>query len=539
MSAGNATGPTPGSHVVADQSAAIAFLGEPASYGLTGEAVERIDTHGAIVFLAGERAYKMKRAVRFPYMDFSTVQKRRKAVERELRFNRRTAPGLYLGAMALLRDRGGALRLGEIQAEGPDDALERQDKELEPVEWLVVMRRFDQQRLFDRMARDGELGPGHLDALGEVVAAFHESAEPVQRAGAPALAAVIEENAEEFLEHPVFFADREARLLTERSRLWLTRLCDLLDQRAEEGLLRRCHGDLHLRNIVLLDGRPTLFDCIEFNDEIACIDVLYDLAFLLMDLERRGMSAAANRLLNRYLQHRHDFSGLAGLPLFLSLRAAIRAKVTASALAGQRGPEARHDLLEALRGYFTAASDYLNPAPPCLVAIGGFSGSGKTTLARALAPDLGAAPGAVLLRSDQIRKARFGVAEDQALPEAAYRPEVSREVYDEMLQTAEIALRAGQAVVLDAVFNKQESRAVAEALAKRRAVAFTGLWLDAPRDVLLRRVGARRGDASDATTAVVESQLEHGPGALDWISLDAVPEPSAVLRAARERLRAS
>jgi aminoglycoside phosphotransferase family enzyme len=191
MSAGNATGPTPGSHVVADQSAAIAVLCEPASYGLTGEAVERIDTHGAVVFLAGERAYKMKRAVRFPYMDFSTVQKRRKAVERELRFNRRTAPGLYLGAMALLRDRGGALRLGEIQPEGPDDALERQDKELEPVEWLVVMRRFDQQRLFDRMARDGELGPGHLDALGEVVAAFHESAEPVQRRGIPGASGVL------------------------------------------------------------------------------------------------------------------------------------------------------------------------------------------------------------------------------------------------------------------------------------------------------------------------------------------------------------
>ena len=395
----------------------------------------------------------------------------------------------------------------------------------EAVEWVVLMRRFDQAGLFDRLAQSGHLTPELLVRLADAVAAFHDSAEPVpEQPGGPGW--VIEENAGEFAERPDLFAPDQAEALTAAARSALAGTAGLLEQRKARGLVRRCHGDLHLRNVCLIAGQPTLFDAIEFNDAIACIDVFYDLAFLLMDLDHRGLRPAANLVFNRYLRRSGDLDALPALPLFLSLRAAVRAKVSASAALSQDNDDARRRLEDEARAYFAAAAAYLAPAPARLVAVGGFSGSGKSTLARALAPTLGAAPGALHLRSDVVRKALYGVEDLTPLPDDSYRPEASARVYAELLVQARRALAAGQAAVLDAVYVKPEGRHELEALAEQVGVGFTGLWLEAPREVLFARAAARRADASDATAAVVAGQLAEDPGAITWHRLEASGAPA-------------
>jgi aminoglycoside phosphotransferase family enzyme/adenylate kinase family enzyme len=489
--------------VVENQSEVAAFLARAETHG--GVPVERIDTHAAMVFLAGDLAYKVKRAVAYPYMDFSTLSRRRAACLREVEINRRTAPDIYLGARPIVRGPAGGLAL-----EGDGEA----------VEWAVVMRRFDQAGLFDRLAQAGRLTPALLLRLADAVATFHARAEPISEQVGE-LRWVIDENAGEFAERPDLFAPDRAERLTAATRVALQRAADLLEDRRARGLVRRCHGDLHLRNVCLIDGRPTLFDAIEFNDAIACIDVLYDFAFLLMDLDHRGLRPAANLVFNRYLQHRGELEALAALPLFLSLRAAVRAKVSASAALSQDDEGARRRLEDEARAYFAAAAAYLTPPPARLVAVGGLSGSGKSTLGRALAPALGPAPGALHLRSDVLRKALHGVDELTELPPEAYRTEVSARVYGELLARALRALEAGQAVVLDAVYGKPEGRLEVETLARQSGVAFTGLWLEAPSEVLRARAAARRADASDATPEVVDRQLGEDPGPITWHRLEA------------------
>ncbi|MFQ5774984.1 MAG: AAA family ATPase [Kiloniellaceae bacterium] len=514
--------------VVADQSEVAAFLAEPGAHGPGVRRVERIDTHGAMVFLAGARAYKVKRAVRFPYMDFSTLALRRAACEREVALNRRTAPELYLGAQPIARGPDGRLSIG---GEG------------EAVEWVVVMRRFDEGGLCDRLARAGKLTAEIMQALADEIAAFHGAAERLAGAaaaggGSAGLKAVIEENAAELAERPDLFPGDALTALAEAAERALCRVHSLLDERLAKGFVRRCHGDLHLRNICVIEGRPTIFDAIEFNDAIACIDVLYDLAFLLMDLDHRGLRAYGNLVLNRYLQRRDDIAGLAALPVFLSARAAVRAKVNVSMAARQSEPDAARRLTDEARRYFQAARTYLEPAPPRLVAIGGLSGTGKTSLARRLAPGLGAPPGALHLRSDVLRKARFGIAELTRLPPEAYTPQASRKVYADLAHHAWTGLAAGRAVIVDAVYAGPEERAAIEALARDFGVPFTGLWLEAPEETLLGRVAGRTGDASDATPGVVRRQFAYCLGAIAWHRLDATAPLEAVAEAS-ERILAS
>jgi len=492
-----------------DQASVLRLLADPATYSGHPERVERIDTHGAIVFLAGEHAYKVKRAVAYPYMDFSTLDKRRQACLRERDINRRTAPDLYLDVVAVVRD-GDGLRLDTGAPSG------------EVVEWVLVMRRFPQEDLLSVRAENGTLTAEIVTALADAVARFHETAAIRPDAGgAEPMAWVVRENGEEFRQRGDLFDAAAASDLTERALALLARHGGLLDARAAEGKVRLCHGDLHLRNVVLLDERPTLFDAIEFNDAIACIDVIYDLAFLLMDLDHRGLRSFANLVLNRYLQQRDETAALRLLPLFLSTRAAVRAKVAASAAAMAERVEAKARQRDEAAAYFARAAAYLAPAEPRLVAIGGLSGSGKSTLARALAPGFGAAPGALHLRSDVLRKQLAGVTELERLPAEAYTAQSSAAVYNALCSKAAAALSAGHAVVADAVFARPEERAAIEAVARSAGVAFDGLWLHAAPAVLAERVTARQGDASDATRAVVERQLSYDLGEIVWQRVEA------------------
>jgi aminoglycoside phosphotransferase family enzyme/predicted kinase len=495
-----------------DQHDTIAFLSDPSSYDDGPSVVQQLETHISQVFLVGERAYKLKRAVTFPYLDFSTVEKRREACAAELTLNRRTAPQLYLEIRPIMRRPDGGLGWGS-------------DGEI--VDWVVVMQRFDQGRRLDAIAKAGGLTPPLLHALAAHIAAFHAGAEVSSGSGGAAgLRAIVQQNDECLRGNPAFSGELVDELRA-RSEEWLGRLGGLLDRRHASGKVRRCHGDLHLRNICVLGGKPVLFDCLEFSEAFATIDVLYDLAFLLMDLEHQGHAASANRVFNRYLDLTGEDEGLAAMPLFMSLRAAIRAHVTA--VAGD-------DAVDDARHYLDEACGALQPAPARLIAIGGLSGTGKSTLAARLAPELGARPGARVLRSDVIRKRLFGIAPEDPLPVDAYAPEVSKQVYNTLRAQAGTALRAGYCAIIDTVALRTEERRAFAAVAQAAGAPFTGIWLHAPAKTMTARVEMRRHDASDATRAIVERQLEIDPGSVDWHRVDAGNSPEEVLAAVKQSL---
>ena len=491
----------------------VAFLKDPASHD--GAAVEEIVTHASRLFLAGDRVFKLKRAVRYPFLDYSSVAKRRDACRREVSLNRRTAPDLYLETAAI----GGP---GPLAWDG------------EPVrDHVVVMNRFDQDGLLDRKAEAGTLDAADLEGLADSVRRFHDglpAIDPVPDWPA-SFGWVVDDNREELHE----LAAWRRGNLADFDRWTEARLAaagPLLAERSEA--VRLCHGDLHLRNVVVLDGRPTPFDCIEFDDKIATIDPLYDIAFLMMDLAHRGLGGLASRFLSRYLfpgsgepwrDEPSLWRGLALLDLYLSQRASVRAK---TALAGGQAddPGSR----EEADGYLDLATAIAGRPAPVLVAVGGLSGTGKTTLAHALLETPALPAGTVHLRSDVIRKRLFGAGDRDRLPEAAYAPDVGRRVFALMRDLADRALEAGRSVVVDGVYARKEQRDAIADLARQRGVAFRPLWLEGAESLRLDRVGGRRGDASDADAAVVRRQSDYELGRLDWPRI-AADGPIAAVRA--------
>ena len=503
--------------ITEDQSAVVQFLAAPSTHGTAN--IERIDTHSAVVFLAGERAYKLKRAVRFDYLDFSTSERRRAMCDAEVRLNRRTAPDIYRGVLPITREPDSALALG-----GPGA----------PIDWVVEMNRFAQEALFDRLAGAGQLDLGLMPALASSIAELHMAAERrVDHGGKAGVAWVIDGNAAGFDEYGADVLDPSAcDELTHDARGALERHGALLDERCASGFVRQCHGDLHLRNIVLLNGRPTLFDGVEFNDMISCTDVLYDLAFLLMDLWRRGLRQHANAVWNRYLADTGDLHGLSLLPLFLSCRAAVRAKTSATAARLQPDVRRASELQELARQYLALAKSLLDPPRPCLIAIGGFSGTGKSTLALGLACAVGAVPGAVVIRSDEIRKRLCGVSPLDRLGPEGYSSEMSERVYATLGERAEVTIRAGSSAIVDAVYARPGDRTAIERVAYDKSVPFVGMWLEAAESTLIARAERRRHDASDADPEVIRMQHRQETGAMTWHRVDASLSPESVLESA-------
>jgi aminoglycoside phosphotransferase family enzyme/predicted kinase len=473
---------------------------------LAGRSERVIETSCARLFLAGEVAFKIKRPVDFGFLDFTTLAKRRWAVERELAFNSGAAPDIYRAVRAITRR--------------PDGGLEF-DGEGEVVEYALEMRRFDEDAVLSAQpdALDGDLA----DALGRAVARVHAAA-PV-RLAAEGIAYPIRSNARLLRELAPRLGAEAVEGLVAATGAELERLSPLLDARLAAGFVRRCHGDLHLGNIFLEARRPVLFDCIEFNDALSDIDVLYDLAFLLMDLGFRERREAAVRVQSAYLDEAMRTmppalcDGFAALPLMMSVRAAVRAHVSA------HGGDA-----DASKAYLAVAIDHLSPGPPALLAVGGRSGSGKSVFARQAAARLGPAPGAMILRTDEVRKRLVGAAAGQALPASAYDPEVTRRTYDALFSLARSLLDAGRAVALDATFLDPGLRARAADLARASGVPLQGIWLEAPETVLMARVAGRRDDASDATIETLRAQLAADPGPMDgWMRLDASGSPESVV----------
>jgi aminoglycoside phosphotransferase family enzyme len=398
-----------------------------------------------------------------------------------------------------------------------------------PIDWLVEMVRFDQNDLFDQLASRGALDPALMLPLAATIAEMHEAAERrPDRGGSAGIAWVIEGNAAGFVSEPGLAADSAlGGRITVACRAMNDSLRVALDARRESGFVRRCHGDLHLGNIVQFQGRPTLFDAVEFNDAIACIDVLYDLAFVLMDLGRQSLWRDANVLLNAYLSDTLDFDGLAALPLFLGCRAAVRAKTVATAAALQTDAAQQGHLTAEARHYLALAGQLLEAPRPCLVAIGGLSGSGKSALAAALAPEVGAAPGAIIVRSDELRKRLFGVAPLTRLGPESYTPNVSTRVYTLMAARVRAIVASGHTAIVDATFLGSASRRTFEDIARDVGLPFAGVWLEAPEGDRLDRVRRRSHDPSDADTAVILGQTVEGQ--LAWTRIDASRPPDVVL----------
>ena len=497
------------SFVVQDQSAALRLLSDPTIHD--GETPERVDTHGAILFLTPNRAYKMKRAVCFSFMDFSTRALRLAALQEELRVNRRTAPRLYLGIAPIAATAGG-LRLGAVGEEAAD-----------AIDHVLVMQRFE--ATFDDLAKQDGIKLEHIAAIATQIAAFHRIAEiihhpaPAQRVRAVAVTAFEQARLYPDILPALVVADVE-RQLFERTTTALHHLTN----RAAAGLQRHCHDDLHLRNVCLFEGHPNLFDAIEFNTDFAESDVLYDLAFLLMDLEGRNLRRFANTALNTYLDCRikdgwPDETGLRLLPLFLCMRAAIHGAICAHRAAAATDIIAA-DLREEAKARLAEASGYFQPAPSRLIAVGGLSGTGKSALSGLIAPMTGSAPGARWLRSDVLRKALAGLEPLEHLPPEAYSQARSAEVYRFMLETAGHALAAGHSVVLDAVFARPAERFAAQALAARLGVPFIGLWVEAPMATRIHRAASRTGDASDAGVDVVREQTAYDLSPLTWTRVE-------------------
>ena len=499
--------------ITEQQTDVIAFLTSPASHGLT-DPVETIETHISHVFLAGDRAYKAKRAVKLPYVDFSTPALRLAACRKEVELNSPTAPGLYLGVRRITREVGGGLAF---------------DGSGEMIDAVVEMRRFEQSALLDQMAAAGTLTPALMAETARMIVLFHRSVPVVHAGGGAAnMAGVLDINRAGFATSGVFPAD-EVERFDDAFRAALSRHAPSLDRREQAGKVRRCHGDLHLRNICLFGGVPRLFDCIEFNDQIATVDVLYDLAFLLMDLWHRDLRELANLVMNRYLDEADDEDGFALLPFFMAVRAAVRAHVLATQV--EESQNASAGLRAEARSYFDLALSLLAPCPPRLIAIGGLSGSGKTTIAEALAAEIGAPPGARIVESDRIRKALHGVAAETHLPDKAYRPEVSERVYRELAWRAGLILSEGGSVVADAVFDRPTDRARIRQSALDRGIPFQGIWLHAAPDVLWQRIEQRSGSASDATVDILSRQLQRNAGDIDWQRVDAASNPARVVGA--------
>jgi hypothetical protein len=461
------------------------------------------ETHISAVFIGADTVWKLKKSIKMPFLDFRARTSRKRFLQRELELNSQAAPGIYRDVVGIERQKDGTLRFGEG----------------EPIDYVLRMARVPDPDFLNVIADEGRLTPCLLDALGDAVAAYHAACPPLfGRDTVELMRRITEGNAHSALaarlpSDDVLGWKRQMMAAIEARRTWI-------GARSCHGFVRRCHGDLHLGNICLWDGKPVPFDALEFDEDLATIDVSYDLAFLLMDLDWRVGRAAANRVMNRYVARTGDAGLAGGLAVFLSQRAMVRAHVLAAI--GQDGCD-----------YLAAALTYLVPAEPLTIAIGGLQGTGKSTLARALASELGPAPGALILRSDETRKRLWNVAPEARLSQEAYTPDANIATNEALVEQARIAAEAGHGVIIDATFLDPVVRQAIVPAGRR----FLGIWLQAPLAELEQRVAARTGDASDATIAVLRHAAQDDPGAGDWLAVDATDRTQA-LKTVRQAIAA-
>ena len=458
-----------------------------------------VETHISWIFLTGRYAYKLKKPVDLGFLDFSTPERRRHCCLEELRLNRRLCTGLYLDVLPVTAERDG-FRIG---GEGPES------------DWVVRMSQFDRSFELDRLLAAGELSPERVREISRIVSDFHRTAPAADESssfGTPdvLLVPMVEnlDRTEGLLHSP------EECEAIEAIRSWTVaehrRLSPVLLERKARGFVRECHGDMHTGNMVVWEGKVTIFDCIEFNPNLSVIDVMSDAAFLFMDLQHSAYPGLAWEFMNAYLSEGGDYGGLRVLRLYCAYRAMVRAKVTAIRLMQEGDPEARRKSLDEHRSYLSLALGYVRPAPPALLLMHGVSGSGKSVLASGLA----AAGGFVHLRSDVERKRLFGMSPLQGSRPSGidiYTHGATTETYRILLEAAGHALSGQWPVIVDATFLREEQRRPFIELAERTGCRCRILSLTAPGEVLRERVRSRLehgADPSEADLAVLDRQLQ-------------------------------
>lgn len=481
------------------------------------EPIQLIQTHVSYVLLTGDVAYKVKKPVDFGFLDYSTLEKRHHFCQEELRLNHRGAPDLYLEVVPIT-EVGGRFRLG---GDG------------EPVEYGVTMRQFPQEALFSSLFERGDLTGTLLQDLAKILADFHRQAptnDYIRSFGEiPKIRQSIDENydqTEQYVGGPQTQQQfDETREYTDR---FFADRSDLFAQRVQQDWIRECHGDVHLRNICLWEGKIHLFDCIEFNEPFRFVDVMFDIAYIVMDLDNGNCPELANLFLNTYIEQTGDWEGLQVLPLYLSRQAYVRAKVSSFLLEDPQTPgtmeesgadatpgyqelgtklltvsEAQRKAAQFSARYYTLAWKYTRrPEKGQLWLMAGLSGSGKSTTARLLAQQLGA----IHLRSDAVRKHLAGIPLDQPGDSALYTPEMTQKTYDRLLELGLLLTSQGYPVILDAKYDRQATRATVLEAAQKHNLPLQILHCTAPLEVLKTRLEQRQGDVSDATADLLASQ---------------------------------
>ncbi|HEY9825668.1 MAG TPA: AAA family ATPase [Stenomitos sp.] len=466
--------------------------------------IRLLQTHISYVLLAGDYAYKVKKPVNFGFLDFTTLEKRHDCCQTELRLNRRLSPDLYLAVLPIAEVAG-----RYHFATSPEEADQI-------VEYAVQMRQFSQDLLFSHLLKDGHLTPELVQQLGRAVANFHAQAETnpeIQTYGSVAAIRRVDDN--NFNLSQPFIGSVQTQSQYEETRAftsqYLTTHADWIEQRQAEDKVRECHGDLHLNNVCLYEDAICIFDCIEFNREFRNIDVIYDAAFLIMDLEFQGRRDLANLFLNTYLEHTGDYEGAKLLPLYLTMRAYIRANVNAFALQDTSIPESEKlEFRQRSADYYHLAWTYTRRSPGYLILMCGVSGSGKSTVARQLAQRLHA----LHLRSDAVRKHLANIplyasgAQAGNAHSGIYTAAMTEQTYRRLQELGLQLAQQGWPVILDAKYDRYALRQSVIEAAQAAQVPLRIVMCNAPLDVLEQRLRSRQGDISDATLDLLATQLE-------------------------------
>ena len=473
-------------------------LREPQRYPHAVTDVTTVRTHISTLLLTDTRAYKLKQPLNLGFLDFTTLEQRRHACDEELRLNRRLAPEIYLQRIAITGT--------------PDDPTVGGDGPL--LDWAVQMRRFDDDRLYDRLLERGELTASELDAVAAQLAAFHDQAAVADAAspwGTPA--AIAEPTMDNFAQlRELLGTDRRVEHLADWTQGQLEALAPLMEERRALGRVRECHGDLHLGNIVDCNGRPVIFDGIEFSPALRWIDVSSEVAFLDMDLRSRQRPDLAARFINSYFEHTGDYPGARLLAFYRAYRALVRAKVSGLRMRNTCADAESHEHARtAMERYLGIAAAETRPDHPRLILMHGLSGSGKSTVAQALVERLGA----MRLRSDVERKRLVGLdagaRTGAGVAEGLYGQELSERTYQRLASLAEELLQAGSSVVVDAASLRRHERDLFRTCARAAGVPFTLAVAHAPDAELRQRIRRRQQagtDPSEADTAVLDYQLQ-------------------------------
>ncbi|MDJ0841147.1 MAG: AAA family ATPase [Acidobacteriota bacterium] len=450
-------------------------------------------THISYVLLTGPYAYKVKKPICLPFLDFSTTTLRGKNLRLELERNKGFSPDLYLEVLPISRNDKGIYRFGAGNVS----------------DYALKMNEFPQEALWSHRFENGCLTQSMVTALGRKVALMHASAltgPEITAYGDPSVVeGVIEGN---YKETEQFVGTLQDPAQLEQTRLFtrhlLNRRADLLIERQQGGFIRACHGDLHLNNVITWRGQAQVFDCIEFNEEFSNIDTLYDAAFILVDLEHRNRTDLAWQFMNTYLEYTGDYRGAVLLPLYASMRAYVRAKIYSfQTVDSERSPEEQRKAAIKAEAFYKLACWFTRARHRGLWAVGGLSGSGKSTVSAWLAQRLGA----VHVRSDAVRKHLCGMPLDQRGSDAVYTTAMNKRTYDTLAETGFYLASQGIPVILDAKYDRRSERGKLRDLAAQYGLPVHFIQCEAPEALLRYRLSHRKGDVSDATADLISRQV--------------------------------